>query len=166
MFVHDTHFLSLLHIEPIPSPSAVAMASTRSAPTAEYIRFLFDSISQSNWEPFIAALDPNMQWTTAAGSNSEASTGVYNIEELRQNVVKPILTRVKDQRVKMNVLNIDIIGQKAIMECAGEATQLNGQPYNNRYALFLIFSEETGKIVEAREYLDTALVRELIQSNN
>jgi hypothetical protein len=47
----------------------------------------------------------------------------------------------------------------------------NSSPYifhlhsGHRYAWFLIFSEETGKIVEIREYLDTALVQEVNQTN-
>ena len=34
-----------------------------------------------------------------------------------------------------------------------------------RYCWILIFSKETGKVVEIREYLNTALVQEVMESN-
>jgi ketosteroid isomerase-like protein len=34
-----------------------------------------------------------------------------------------------------------------------------------RYAWFLVFSEETGKVVEIREYCDTALLQEISEMN-
>lgn len=37
--------------------------------------------------------------------------------------------------------------------------------YNYRFAWFLVFSAETGKIVEIREYMNTALVQEVMETN-
>jgi uncharacterized protein len=35
--------------------------------------------------------------------------------------------------LKMRVDELDVVGNKAIMETSGFATQLNGKPYKNRY---------------------------------
>ena len=32
----------------------------------------------------------------------------------------------------MRIDELDVVGQKAILECSGFATQKNGKPYNNR----------------------------------
>jgi ketosteroid isomerase-like protein len=57
-----------------------------------------------------------------------------------------------------------VVGNKAYTEFQGEATQLNGKPYNNYYLWVLIF-EDDGLIHEIREYLDTGLVREVFTNN-
>lgn len=36
----------------------------------------------------------------------------------------------------------------------------------DRYVWIMIFSEKTGKCVEIREYLNTALVQEVIENNS
>jgi ketosteroid isomerase-like protein len=84
----------------------------------------------------------------------------------------------------------DIIGQKAMIESSGSATQKNGQPYTQKwvmiiytfsnhvriastfipelhlsYAFFFIFSEKTGKITEIREYYNTVLTQEVFKNN-
>jgi uncharacterized protein len=80
----------------------------------------------------------------------------------------------------MVVDEIEIVGLKAIVECSGYATQKNGKPYNNKQVFFFhclgitgltwesgrfcwifIFDGETGKVVKIREYINTALVRDV-----
>ena len=46
------------------------------------------------------------------------------------------------------------MGNKAYVEFRGEATQLNGKPYNNQYLWIMIFDDQ-GHAQEIREYLDT-----------
>ncbi|KAJ7912395.1 hypothetical protein B0H13DRAFT_2660118 [Mycena leptocephala] len=116
----------------------------------------------ANWEPFIAAIDPNVRWVIASETRDPIrKTGVYNVASWRAEVNKPLLASLDERGLRMTVSSLDIVGNKAIVEAYGVATQGNGRPYNNRYAWFLIFSEATGKIVEIREYLDTALVQEV-----
>ncbi|KAJ7474187.1 hypothetical protein FB451DRAFT_1035362 [Mycena latifolia] len=135
--------------------------------THAHVSSLLDPVSQdANWTPFVNAIDPDVRWVIACEKkDSGRSTGVYNVASWLEEVNKPLFSRLKDGRVKMTVSSLDVVGNKAIVEAYGEATQNNGNPYNNRYAWFLIFSEETGKIVEIREYLDTALVQEVRQTN-
>ncbi|KAJ7751743.1 hypothetical protein DFH07DRAFT_825989 [Mycena maculata] len=134
--------------------------------THAHVSALLDPVSrESNWAPFVAAIDPNVRWVIASETkDATRKTGVYTVASWLEEVNKPLLGNLKTG-IKMTVSSLDIVGKKAIIEAYGEATQANGRPYNNRYAWFLIFSEETGKIVEIREYLDTALVQEVHQTN-
>ena len=56
------------------------------------------------------------------------------------------------------------MGNKAYVEFRGEATQLNGKPYNNLYLWIMIFDNQ-GHAQEIREYLDTKLVQEVFTNN-
>ena len=56
------------------------------------------------------------------------------------------------------------MGNKAYVEFRGEATQLNGKPYNNQYLWIMIFDDQ-GHAQEIREYLDTRLVQEVFTNN-
>ena len=56
------------------------------------------------------------------------------------------------------------MGNKAYVEFRGEATQLNGERYNNLYLWIMIFDNQ-GHAQEIREYLDTKLVQEVFINN-
>ncbi|KAJ7677020.1 hypothetical protein DFH06DRAFT_976290, partial [Mycena polygramma] len=142
-------------------------------------KFLEPVHRAADWSSFVVEIDPNVRWVIA-GETKDAvrMTGVYvrpfslyshmyhrlcarNLTSWTEEIAKPLSSHMTGGTVKMNVSAIDVVGNKAILEAYGEATTLKGLPYNNRYAWFLSFSEETGKIVEIREYLDTALVQQV-----
>ncbi|KAJ7144465.1 hypothetical protein C8R44DRAFT_759990 [Mycena epipterygia] len=133
--------------------------------TPTYISGLLDPVRTGDWSAFVGAIDPNVHWTIGSETkDNERMTGVYNLASWMEEVSGPLGKRLQ-ARPKFTVDAFDVIGNKAILECRGEGTQANGKPYNNLYAWFLIFSEETGKIVTIREYLDTALVHEVVKTN-
>lgn len=88
----------------------------------------------------------------------------------------------QSSRVQLTRLIEQIVGQKAIVEAYGTSTQLNGKPYHNKYVpstssqsiaevltapfrsycWILYVSEETGKIFKITEYMNTALVKEVL----
>ena len=57
-----------------------------------------------------------------------------------------------------------VVGHKAYVEFRGEATQLNGKPYNNYYLWVMMFDDH-GHAQEIREYLDTGLVKDVFANN-
>jgi len=65
-----------------------------------------------------------------------------------------------------NVINqwTKVVGNKAYVEFRGEASQLNGKPYNNLYLWVMLFDDH-GHAMEIREYLDTGLVKEVFTNN-
>ncbi|KAF7368462.1 Ketosteroid isomerase [Mycena venus] len=110
-------------------------------------------------------IDPDVKWIIASETKDPGRlTGIYNLSSWLQEVRAPVVSRLKDGKLEITPTSIDVVGNKAIVEIAGTATQLNGKPYNNRYVWFLIFSEE-GKVIEIREYLDSALVQDVMQTN-
>lgn len=52
----------------------------------------------------------------------------------------------------------------AVIELKADATCLNGMPYNQQYAWIMRFDEK-GTVVEARAYLDSALVQKAVDEN-
>ncbi|KAK7028617.1 ketosteroid isomerase [Favolaschia claudopus] len=112
-------------------------------------------------------IDPELQWTIGSDKkDSVRLTGVYTLNSWFEEVLKPMLSRLQPvENPGVDPKCIDIIGNnKAILEVESQATQRNGNPYNNRYVWILIFTDE-GKVVKIREYLDTALVQEVMQTN-
>ncbi|KAJ7100421.1 hypothetical protein C8R44DRAFT_352324 [Mycena epipterygia] len=134
--------------------------------TAAYITSLLDPINVAgDWTAFLAAIDPDVEWMIGSETKDSARlTGVYNLASWLEEFTGPMLSRLNGAP-KFTVDSFDSIGNKAIVEISGEGTQMNGKPYSNRIAWFLIYSEETGKIVKIREYLNTALIYEVIHTN-
>ncbi|KAJ7223941.1 hypothetical protein C8J57DRAFT_1198063 [Mycena rebaudengoi] len=134
--------------------------------TKEYVAARLEPVAKAgDWSAFVGDIDPAVRWVIGSETNDPARmTGVYNLASWTTMVAGPLRARLADG-VKANILSLEVVGTKAIIEILGEATQKNGQPYNNRYAWFLTYSEETGKIVQIAEYLDTALVQDVVRTN-
>ncbi|PQE11314.1 hypothetical protein CJF31_00001133 [Rutstroemia sp. NJR-2017a BVV2] len=155
--------------------------------TLDHIHAIMDPIDQGDWSKFYAAIDENVRWWIGADEyDPNVATGVYvrrstittaclsslrslltrvyqNLQEWTEKVRNRLMPRL-DGGVTMKSNTMDIIGQKAIIEASGTAKQKNGKPYNNRFCWIFIFNE-AGKIVEIREYLNTALVKEVLTTN-
>lgn len=84
-----------------------------------------------------------------------------NLQQWIDKVNKPLISALKDGHLDMEVKDLHMVGNKAIVECKGYGVQKDGAPYQNNYAWFLEFSGETGKIVAIREYMNTALTKEM-----
>ncbi|ORY59416.1 hypothetical protein BCR35DRAFT_254694, partial [Leucosporidium creatinivorum] len=116
--------------------------------------------------PFLEAIDPNVHWQIAGPERQlDSAQGIFNVAEWKELINKPLLARLDSNGLKMAVESVDVIGQRAIVECSGTATQKNGKPYNNFYCWIFHFSEETGKVVKIYEYLNTHLVYEVSRDN-
>ncbi|KAF4631859.1 hypothetical protein G7Y89_g6270 [Cudoniella acicularis] len=161
-------FEVLLHKLALPL-TLVSLTKTKMAftVTRQHLASIFELTSKGEWGPFLAALDPEVRWWIGADEHDPASkTGIYNVASWQEKVGTPLRHRLKDGYLPMKADHVDIVSPlKAIVEASGSAVQNNGKPYHNRFAWFLIFSEETGKIVEIREYMNTELVKEVHTTN-
>ncbi|KAF8190975.1 hypothetical protein K438DRAFT_1762902 [Mycena galopus ATCC 62051] len=132
--------------------------------TRTHVDTIFDAMSRNDVNTFFAAVDPDVRWVIGSETKDPVrKTGVYNVASWVAEVATELRSRFVDGAIKMTIVSVDIVGNKAIAELRSEAVQKNGKPYCNRYVWILIFSEDTGKIVEIREYLDTAHVQESLQ---
>ncbi|KAE9365825.1 hypothetical protein N431DRAFT_385746 [Stipitochalara longipes BDJ] len=129
--------------------------------TPTHLFSFLDPCARGEWEPFLSALDPNVHWVIADPDPSgEYPLGVYNVDTWKEKIRAP-LAKALATPIKMVADEIEIVGLKAIVECSGYATQKNGKPYNNKFCWIFIFDAKTGKVVKIREYINTALVREV-----
>lgn len=55
-----------------------------------------------------------------------------NLEEWQATVAGPLFAKLVDAKQTMKVDEVEIVGNKVILESRGAATQKNGKPYNNR----------------------------------
>ncbi|KAJ7457144.1 hypothetical protein B0H11DRAFT_2243679 [Mycena galericulata] len=118
--------------------------STKFALTPAHVSSLMDPLVAGDPGPFGAAIDPEVHWIIGSEKKDpERLTGVSNVASWLQEVNAPLYSRLTAPP-KMFVDSFVVVGNTAI---------------------FLTFSEETGKIVKIREYLDTALVQEVMQTN-
>ncbi|KAJ7614362.1 hypothetical protein FB45DRAFT_758633 [Roridomyces roridus] len=132
--------------------------------TPAHIASLLDPVKEGNFTPFMDAIDPDVHWILASETkDASRGTGVHNKATWATELMGPLSARLESQ--KMSISSVEVIGNKAIIEAFGAGTQKNGKPYSNRFAWFLTFSSETGKIVKINEYLDTAMVQEILQTN-
>ena len=61
--------------------------------------------------------------------------------------------------IKLTIRNLTAEEDRLSMEAKGDAVSFEGVPYNNDYHMF--FRLRDGKIIEAREYVDTILADKL-----
>jgi hypothetical protein len=59
-------------------------------------------------------------------------THFKNLASWTEKINKPLFSKLVDSRQDMKANVIDVVGQKAIIEASGKATQNNGKPYNNK----------------------------------
>ncbi|TKA75072.1 hypothetical protein B0A49_03271 [Cryomyces minteri] len=157
----NTRFLLQDYIQILLTITAMTLALT-----VDEVRSILEPAARGEWAPFMEAVDAEVRWVIGSEEKSAANmTGTYNLASWQSEVAIPLAARL-DGLPKMKIESLTIAGQTAIAECFGSATQKNGRPYHNRsYVWFLKFSPESGKIIEIREYLDTALVREVNLNN-
>lgn len=55
-----------------------------------------------------------------------------NFAQWKSKINIPVFSRLVDMHQDMEITALDVVGQKAILEARGKATQKNGRPYNNR----------------------------------
>jgi uncharacterized protein len=73
------------------------------------------------------------------------------------------LNKLLKEGVVLRVTHLLVDGDTAAVEMESLSTALNGKPFDNRYCWVTRFSN--GTIVEVRAYLDSALVKQLIDEN-
>ncbi|KAJ6575554.1 hypothetical protein DFH09DRAFT_1361748 [Mycena vulgaris] len=84
--------------------------------------------------PFLAAIDPDVRWVSASEKKDGARmTGIYNLASWIAEVATPMHTKLTEEGLRLTMSSLDVIGNKAIVEAYGEATQRNGRPYSRTY---------------------------------
>ncbi|MCJ1295062.1 hypothetical protein MMC34_006623 [Xylographa carneopallida] len=137
--------------------------------TSDFIFGLLNEAASGNPEPLMETVDPEVQWRIGSETKDDvAKTGIFvQLYENRASWVEQVFGPLQSKLInglKLMPLEVEVFGSKAFVEFKGEATQNNGQSYNNYYLWVMLFDEH-GHATEIREYLDTSLVKEVFTGN-
>lgn len=127
-----------------------------------YVESIFSYLAKKGeYEKFFNYVDNNVHWTV---KGTHPIAGVYNNKDTFINSTFRRLNRLLKEGVLIKVANIFVEDATAIVEMQALSTQKNNKPFNNEYCWIVKFNE-TGIITNVRAYLDSTLVKELIENN-
>jgi ketosteroid isomerase-like protein len=127
---------------------------------AHYVRSLFANLENGRPEAFFNHVAQDVKWTVMG---THPLAGTYHTKENFLAHTFARLDKLLKEGVVLRVSNLLVDGDTAAVELESLSTVLNGKPFDNRYCWIARFSN--GTIVEVRAYLDSALVKQLIDEN-
>jgi ketosteroid isomerase-like protein len=127
---------------------------------AHYVRSLFANLENGRPEAFFNHVAQDVKWTVMG---THPLAGTYHTKENFLAHTFARLDKLLKEGVVLRVSNLLMDGDTAAVELESLSTALNGKPFDNRYCWIARFSN--GTIVEVRAYLDSALVKQLIDEN-
>ena len=127
---------------------------------AHYVRSLFANLENGRPEAFFNHVAQDVNWTVM-GTHPLAGTHHTKENFLAHTFAR--LDKLLKEGVVLRVSNLLVDGDTAAVELESLSTALNGKPFDNRYCWIARFLN--GTIVEVRAYLDSALVKQLIDEN-
>ncbi len=128
--------------------------------TLDYVENLFNYLKIGENEKFFEKVANNVNWTVMG---THPLAGIYNSrgEFVSKTFIR--LNQLLKEDIILQVNNIIVQGDNAVVEMISLATALNGMPFNNTYCWIVKFENEI--IVEVRAYVDSALVQKVINEN-
>ena len=127
---------------------------------AHYVRSVFANLENGRPEDFFNHVAQDVKWTVMG---THPLAGTYHTKENFLAHTFARLDKLLKEGVVLRVSNLLVDGDTAAVELESLSTALNGKPFDNRYCWIARFSN--GTIVEVRAYLDSALVKQLIDEN-
>jgi ketosteroid isomerase-like protein len=127
---------------------------------AHYVRSLFANLENGRPEAFFNHVAQDVKWTVMG---THPLAGTYHTKENFLAHTFARLDKLLKEGVVLRVSNLLVDGDTAAVELESLSTALNGKPFDNRYCWIARFLN--GTIVEVRAYLDSALVKQLIDEN-
>jgi ketosteroid isomerase-like protein len=125
------------------------------------ITAIMNELGQGNARPFVDAMAENFTWRpmgkSRLGKWRDAYEGKHSV---RRELFAPLASQFKGDFTR-TTSRIFADGDHVIVELRGAATTHAGEAYNNQYCLVIRMAE--GKMVEAREYLDSALADAVLE---
>jgi len=128
--------------------------------TINQVETLFNYLNNGENDKFFEHVDDDVQWTVM-GTHPLARTYKSKQDFLLHTFVR--LNKILKEGVILEVKNILVQGDTAVVEMEARSTALNGIPFNNTYCWVVKFEDNV--IVEVRAYVDSALVQKVIDEN-
>ncbi|MEX3010047.1 nuclear transport factor 2 family protein [Hoeflea sp. TYP-13] len=122
---------------------------------------LFAHLETGHADEFFQRVAEDVQWTVMG---THPLAGTYTSKEEFLNATFRRLDKILEQGVRLKVTHTYLEGSTAIVEMESLSVAKSGKPFNNIYCWIVAFNE-SGMIVGVRAYVDTALVKEVIDEN-
>ncbi|EME49837.1 hypothetical protein DOTSEDRAFT_20246 [Dothistroma septosporum NZE10] len=121
------------------------------------------SLATDDNTPFFSRVSPNVVWDVMG--THPAAGRFTNLEDWKKGALG-VVNKILSEPLKLKVVNVVGGGDEwATLELEANATCKNGMAYPQRYAWVLRFDED-GTVVQARAYLDSALVQKAVDGNS
>ncbi len=128
--------------------------------TIEYVNRLFENLSTGNGSAFFDNVADDVHWTVMG---THPLAGVYKSKEDFLKNTFERLDKVLKGGVILKVDHTFVSGDTAVVEMAQTSTALNGKAFPNTYCWVVRFVD--GMITEVRAYVDSFLVKQVIDEN-
>jgi ketosteroid isomerase-like protein len=128
--------------------------------TEHEVRALFSKLESGDGKNFFDHVADDVDWTV---EGTHPLAGHYRSKEEFFSHTFARLNKILPGGTQLKVESILTSGDWAVVELRSMATARNGMRFDNRYCWVVRF--ENGRIVQARAYLDSALVQKLIDEN-
>jgi uncharacterized protein len=128
--------------------------------TIEYVNRLFEKLSTGNASAFFDNVADGVHWTVMG---THPLAGVYKSKEDFLKNTFERLDKVLKEGVILKVDHTLVSGDTAVVEMTQTSTALNGKPFPNTYCWVVRFVD--GMITEVRAYVDSVLVKQVIDEN-
>lgn len=122
----------------------------------DIVHQMFAALNDGNGAKYISFMAEDVR-VTYFGDHVFSGTYIGKADFL-QNFVPVLRSRI-DGGIRFRIKNIIAEGDQVVVECEGEAKSKGGLDYNNLYCIVLKLKND--KVVEVREYMDTALTRDV-----
>ena len=128
--------------------------------TSALVRGIFKGLEQGNGEAFFNHVSESVDWTVM-GTHPLAGHYLTKRDFIEGTFAK--LARSLPHGAQLQMENVIVAGDLAVVELHSLATAKNGLRFDNRYCWIVYFREEL--IIRVRAYLDSALVARLFKEN-
>jgi ketosteroid isomerase-like protein len=128
--------------------------------TVEQVRSLFSCLERGDSDSFFSHVADTVHWTVMG---THPLAGTYHDKKTFIQSTFHRLNRVLRDGVRLRVTHVLVSRDTAAVELEALSTAVNGRPFANKYCWICRFSGDV--IVEVRAYLDSALVRQVLEEN-
>jgi uncharacterized protein len=122
------------------------------------LQAVFEALADGDPRPFVAAMAEDFTWHFA-GQWSWAIDWGGDREETRRRLLGPLMAQFSEYRVRAQ--EIIAAGERVVVRARAEARTVRGDDYPQAYCY--VFTVRDGRLVDALEYCDTALVERVLE---
>lgn len=125
------------------------------------VRAIFEALAQGDGKPFVESWADDFTWIIEG--QSQWSRRFEGKAAVRADLMRPLFANFAT-RYRNEAEEIIAEDDRVVVLCRGEVRTRSGEDYNNSYCYVIRMRD--GKMVELREYMDTALAEAVLALPN